>query len=244
LRNFVLAALWLLFCATGQAAERIVIGAEDAWYPYTGNMNGELRGMTVDIVREAFALQGVDVTFEMVPYTRCLNLTRRGQYVACFNVARSSQTELDFLWPDKPILRPKINIYARKGSGLKHLGVNDLKGRKVAVTRSYEYGSEFDSDRQIQRVVVDDDTKCFRMVAAQRAEFTVAYDRVGSFVIKQLQPQLGDAFEIVGDVAQVDIHLAFSRKNPDAQRHLATFNKGLAALFKSHKYQEIERAWQ
>lgn len=36
----------------------VIIGAEDDWYPSSGWADGKLQGLTIDVVREAFAAAG------------------------------------------------------------------------------------------------------------------------------------------------------------------------------------------
>ena len=43
------------------AGERVVLVAEDDWYPYSAKRNGQSEGLSVDIVRAAFASAGVTV---------------------------------------------------------------------------------------------------------------------------------------------------------------------------------------
>lgn len=53
------AALWLGAPARA-AAETVAIGAEDDWYPYGGQINGEARGFGVDLVRASFGAVGFE----------------------------------------------------------------------------------------------------------------------------------------------------------------------------------------
>ncbi len=229
---------------TNTLPKTVVIGAEDDWYPYAGKVAGEARGLGVDIVRESFAAEGISVNFAVVPYPRCMQLTKAGSYLACFNTSRTSATENDFHWPNKPMFSPICAIYARKGSNQSKLGVRDLEGKRVSVTRSYEYGSEFDSNTKVQRVVADRDLSGFQMLAAGRSDYMLAFDKVANHLLRENAGKLANKFEPVGIVTQTDIYLAFSKTYPDNLPLMEAFNRGFASIVKNGTYAKIEKRWQ
>ena len=79
--------LWaLLFAgAVALAGERIRIGAEDDWSPYSSVSKGKPVGFAVDVVRAAWAASGVDVELVPLPYARCMKEVDRGLLAGCFD---------------------------------------------------------------------------------------------------------------------------------------------------------------
>ena len=225
------------------AEQRVVIGAEDDWYPFSGVVNGQLRGMGVDIVRAAFAATGVNIELDVVPYARCLELTRQGKYVACFDTVRNRVTEADFQWPHAPLFRPEIGIYAHRLSGEHGVNVGSLAGKRVAVTRAYEYGEAFDTMSGVDRIVTDRDAYGFRMLAARRADYMLAYVRVADYVLAHAAKDVSDQIVLVGMAAQVDIYLAFSRTHPQAGKYLDLFERGFAMIERDGTWRAIEKRW-
>ena len=59
------------------AAQRIRIGAEDDWRPYSYVVEGKPVGFAVDLARAAWAAAGVEVELVPLPYARCMK--RSGQ---------------------------------------------------------------------------------------------------------------------------------------------------------------------
>ena len=71
--------LALLFATAPPAhAEPLRIGAEDDWYPYTALRDGQVQGMSVDIVKAAFAATSTDIELLPYPYARCMQLALKG----------------------------------------------------------------------------------------------------------------------------------------------------------------------
>ena len=223
-------------------AETVIVGAEDAWYPYSGLVKGELQGMTVDIVRAAYRAVGVEVKFDPMPYARCVALTRSGAQLACFDTFRTPDTESDFLWHSPSLFRVEYLIYAPADSKKKHLGVRDLEGQQVALTRGYEYGAEFDRDSKIRRELSSSDESNFRMLLAGRVAYTVTAKIIADQLF-MAHPELARKFRIVGSVSRNDVYMAFSRQHPDGPREMARFEKGLRLIRENGRLEAIERRW-
>ena len=243
LANALLAGCLVISAApAARAADTVTVGAEDSWYPYSGLVNGKLQGMTVDIVRAAFKTVGVEVKFEPMPYARCVALTRSGVQLACFDTFRTPDTESDFLWHSPSLFNVEYRVYALANSTRKHLGVRDLEGQHVAVTRGYEYGAEFDRNTKIQREQSSSDESNFRMLLAGRVDYTITAEIIANKLFQE-HPELDKKFKLVGSVSRNDVYMAFSRRHPDGPREMARFEKGLRNIRESGRLRAIERQW-
>lgn len=239
------AASWLLIwllATTPVAAETVTLGAEDDWFPYSGLVNKQVQGITIDVVRAAFAVSGIEVRYEVLPYARCMALTKSGALPACFDTLRNPGIENDYLWHDPAMFRVQYKIYALASSNESDLHPRDLEGKKVAVTRAYEYGVEFDTNEKIQRVLTSRDESNFGMVLRGRAQYTVALE-INTAMLMARRPDLAGKFKVVGAVEASEVHMAFSRRHPDAKRLMGLFEKGLRELHANGRIRAIEEAW-
>ncbi|MDM4764790.1 transporter substrate-binding domain-containing protein [Pelomonas sp. SE-A7] len=226
----------------GAAAQTVTIGAEDDWFPYSGLIDGKVQGITLDVVRAAYAVVGLEVRYEVMPYARCLAQTRAGILVACFNTLRNAAIEDEYLW-HKPAMFPvQYKIYARAESIEQNLKPKDLEGRRVAVTHAYEYGAEFDDNSRIQRVYSPRDESNFRMLLLGRADFTLALE-INTRMLIQRRPDLAGRIKMVGAVAESGVYMAFSRAHADAPRLMARFEEGLRIIGKNGRLQAIHDEW-
>lgn len=240
--KYRLMAALLLACSAAASAETVTVAAEDSWYPFSGVVQGKGQGMTVDIVRAAYRAIGVDVNFEFMPYARCVALTRSGAQLACFDTFRTPDTESEFLWHSPSMFNVEYRIYALADSKQRRLGVPDLEGQHVAVTRGYEYGAEFDRNTKVLRELSSSDESNFRMLLAGRVAYTITADVIAKSLFKQ-HPELANKFRAVGSVSRNDVYLAFSRRNPDGPREMARFEKGLKIIRENGRLQAIEGRW-
>jgi len=227
-----------------QRPVRVVIGAENDWYPYSGDRQGHAEGMTVDLVRAAFAAVGIEARFELLPYARCMVQTKAGQLLACFNTTRTSLIEADYLWPARPMFEERFLIYARADdTAANNLRVRDLEGQQVAVTRGYEYGSEFDGNSRIQRVVTSRDETNFRMLLRGRARFTLAPE-VNTRLLMEQHRELEGRFKVAGQLPLFGLYTAFSRGHPDSAAMLAAFDQGMKLITSNGLAGSIQQRWR
>jgi polar amino acid transport system substrate-binding protein len=233
--------------APAQASKwpQVVIGAEDDWPPYSSNVDGRARGITVELVTAAFAAVDIEARFELLPYVRCMAQTKAGTLVACFDTTRTALIEGDYLWPARPLFEERFLIWALADGPApeRTLQVRDLEGQQVAVTRGYEYGSAFDGNPLIARVVTAHDENNFRLLLRGRAGYTLAPDSTARLLF-QRHPELAGRFRVVGQLDSFGIYTAFSRRHPAAAATLAAFNEGMRLIHANGAARAILERWR
>jgi polar amino acid transport system substrate-binding protein len=224
---------------------RITLGAENDWFPYSGERDGRAQGMTVDLVSAAFAAVGIELNLEPLPYARCMAQTRSGVLAGCFNTTRTALIEGDYLWPARPMFNERFLIYARADEP--HSGapmqVRDLEGQQVAVTRGYEYGSDFDANPRILRTVTSHDENNFQLLIRGRARYTLAPD-ANTRLLLQRRPELEGQFKVVGALSYFGIYTTFSRQHPEARAALAAFDEGMRLITANGQAKAIQERWR
>lgn len=238
-------APWAALAQAAPPLTRVVIGAENDWYPYSAERQGRAQGLTVELVTAAYMAVGIEARFEVLPYARCMTQTRNGALVACFNTTRTALIEHDYLWPARPMFQERFLIYARADDA--HAGpplqVRDLEGQTVAVTRGYEYGSEFDANPRIQRVVTMHDENNFQLLLRGRARYTLAPDANTRLLLLR-HPELAGRFKVVGALSYFGIYTTFSRQHPDAREALAAFDEGMKIIQANGVAKAIHERWR
>ncbi len=240
----VLVVLLSLLGSCPSIAETITLGAEDAWYPYSGIIKGEARGFTVDIVRAAFAAVNIDARFEPLPYARCTKLVKDGSLLGCFNTARSSMVEGDFLWHKRAMFTSRSTIYARSDYPQRNIDVAALEGKRVAVSHTYEYGDAFDSNQKVIRDNSPNDLSGFRKLAAGRTDFALAYEKVANLLIKEHPAEFEGKLVAVGVIEELKLYTAFSKTFPNSGRYIELLDRGFEIIHKNGRFLEIEKQWK
>ncbi|MFC4160282.1 substrate-binding periplasmic protein [Chitinimonas lacunae] len=238
----LLRLLLALGCAAlATAAERIAVCAEDDFYPYSALRGDKPVGMTVDLVRAAFRRADIEVEFQPSAYNRCLTLVKRGQTVATFDTARTSEREQDYLWPSEPLTTVSVQIWGRAGMNYGRIGYQELHGRSVGVVTGYEYPPQLWQEKEISKVESRSELVNLKNVAIGRLDFTPVDAKVAAALMAA--NGLQDKLESYGTLTEFDLYMVFSRRHPDATRLMERFETGFKRLRESGEYRRIHDAW-
>lgn len=237
---------WLALCLSiGSAlthAETLRIGAEDDWYPYTALRDGKMQGMSVDIVRAAFAASDTQIELVPYPYSRCMETAERGDVVACFNTLPDKKIATDYLLPNQPLFQDDILLWANREDAVPVKSLQSLAWQRVATTIGYEYGAAFDAINSVVRVPVRRDINGFLMLERGRVDFTAAYRGTAQALFAE-RPELADAFTPVATLVRAQLFLSFSRHNPQAPAALRAFEQGMQIIHTNGVYKQILDHW-
>lgn len=236
---------WALWCTGAVAQERIRIGAEDDWRPYSYAVDGKPQGFAVDLVRAAWAAVGIQADLVPLPYSRCMIEVERGALAACFDTLRNPLLESRFRWHQQPLFKARIGIYGRIGGAQtpSNLTLDSLRGKRIGVTHGYEYGAAFDGDADMLRDVAPSDVSSLRKLAAGRVDYALVYERIADTIMAQ-RAELGRSVALVGVLTEAHLYMAFSRSFPGVERYIALFDQGLAKVRSSGEYARIDTRWR
>lgn len=250
--RFLIAGLVLFTLTETQSAaardacpleEDLVIAAEDAFFPYTGLYEGELRGFSLDIVAAAYSAVGCDVSFVKTPYNRCIREVEAGRQIGCFNTTNSQENRKRFIFHEEPLFRGRIQIYAHPD----HSGAftaADFQTGRFAVVRGYTYTDEFDSNPKIYKIEVESDLQTLALVARGRADFAVVYEKVAQYQIGKNSRRIDPAPVPVFELVEFDLFISFSKHFPERSTALAQLlDEGLRTIRADGTYAAIEGNW-
>jgi polar amino acid transport system substrate-binding protein len=237
----LLAPLLLSFAMLGARAGPLKLVTGDDYLPYTAkNMpNG---GMLTEIVRRSFELSGHPTTLDWVPWKRGYELTRIGEYDATFPYIRKDEREKDFLFSDL-VYGGVLSVYARRDNGIDPARHDSFQGLTYCVAGGFIVYKEFDPmlrDARIKLQRPPSLLSCARMLALGRADFFITESSVGDEVLQQAQ--VGDkVVRLATPFDRADFYLIISKRHPNGQALLDSFNAGLRRLKASGEYERIVR---
>ncbi|AZD57546.1 amino acid ABC transporter, periplasmic amino acid-binding protein, putative [Pseudomonas chlororaphis subsp. aurantiaca] len=236
-RAFALIGLLLL----GQSAyaEKLRLVA-DAWPPFTDAtlVNG---GLATDIVSTALARAGYASEFEQVPWARALLGVGEGRYDvlvnAWFNEARTQLGQFS-----SEYLVNRVRFIRRKDTPIEYTNLKQLHEYPIAVVRGYAYSPDFDSDPELQKVLVHNFAMAVRMLAADRVKLTLEDEYVARYYLARESPRVRNAVEFLpNSLSENGLHILVSLKNPEHEQIVAKFDREIEAMKADGSYDRLLR---
>lgn len=223
--------------------ETVTIAGEDDWAPYSSVAAGSSQpvGLAVDIVREAFATQGIAVRFVGLPFARCMYLAKVGRVAGCFNATLVDDLRDDYHWHATPMFHEELAIFGRTADGHANVTLADLEGRSVGYTLGYTYPLSFRQNERIRKVEAKSDQQLLQMLRSGRVDF-ILINTLPAWLRMAGDPALRDALMRVGVVSQDGFWVAFTKATPDGQRLSQRFEQGLAVLQASGRLAQMQSA--
>jgi len=136
-------ALCLLAPAQALAGEAPVVLVADPWCPHTCDSQSGIDGYMVDIAREAFAMDGLEVIYKTTSWARAMRDVRQER--ADGAVGALVDEAPDLITHRQP-LGVQVNVFLTRGDDpWRFTGLDSLAGRQVGSVRSYSYSAEIDA---------------------------------------------------------------------------------------------------
>lgn len=230
-------------CTLAGAVQTVVIAAEDDWAPYSAAQPGQAdpAGFAVDMVREVFKTQGIDVKFQTVPFPRCMYLARIGAVAGCFNATIVDGNRDLYTWHTTPMFEEDLAIFGPAASQRTNLRLQDLEDKRVGYTVGYTYPSDFYNHPRIDRRGVRSDGLQMQMLVAGRLDY-VLLNTMPAYLRINKDPQLKGRLKKVGLISSDGFWVAFSKARVDSRQLAELFERGLLELKASGRYKTMQEA--
>ena len=232
-RRVILLLLGTLLGTSARAAEPIKLAIGE-WPPYF-SQNLRENGVFAHIVKEAFAREGLDVSYEFYPWKRALLLAENGSVSGSPGWIMSNERARTFLFSD-PVILSKEVLFFRKDKPVNFRTLADLKGKTLGATIGYSYGAAFDAAEKAGDFTLDraiDDTSNLRKLLAGRFDMIVLNRAVGFELLHSFPT--ADRERIAAStvsVSEKQSRMVIAKTLPNAEKLMQTFNQGLAKVIK------------
>jgi ABC-type amino acid transport substrate-binding protein len=220
----------------------------NAVYPPLVNPQGHAggEGVDIDIAREALSRGGFKGPIELqwVPWKRVLFMLEHGTADFTTTVNFSAERDRFVRWSRPYRAGVNYHFYTRRGSPLRLNNLQDLRGRRLALSEGFIYpksvlamvGTALEYGRDVGTAV--------QLVERGRAEVVIVSALAGTWEIRRLgvagllQRQPLEHFNAEPSF------MAFSRQSPRAEAALAAMNAGLISLQRDGTISRLERQYQ
>jgi len=250
--NITLNALFLLFnCLllssyTHATPKTINIGA-DPWCPYNCDPEEQHHGIMVDVARQAFALSGYKLNYQIINWARAKQLVKNGNLDGIIGMARNPSSELLYYFSNTALGQSQVCLYRRSRDKWRFKSVNSLGQRSFGWINDYGFANdpldtwvkERKHTKQIT-IIAGEQTyqRLFKLLQVERID-TFAEDRnVIAYELKK--SGLGDEIKIAGCLSSIDnVHLAFSLESKNKEIWAKALESGVRKLRYSGQLNKI-----
>ena len=109
--------------------------------PYVFEHNGEIKGIALEIVEEAFRRMQQPVNVKLLPWARALKYIKRGKADAIFTAFKNPERETFMVYSKEVLINQTISLFVRKDSNIIFDGdLKKLSNYRFGVVRKVSYG--------------------------------------------------------------------------------------------------------
>lgn len=233
----------ILLCATvltsaPVGAQDLTIVFED-YPPYEYIEDNEVKGINVELIREAFKRMAINPQFEPRPWKRALYELKNGDILALSSGFKTPERETYGLFPSEPLAMETVMVIALKTSAVEINSLEDLRGLKVGVIREYAYGNEFDTLEGLTKVEANSNPRLLQMLLNQRMDVIIG----NKAVFKHLAKSIGQLAHIrfAYEITNEPLYLFFSRARGQFAENLSKdFGKAIKTMHDDGTFKAIE----
>jgi len=253
---FPLLAFLLLFTAVAQPSKANepsplpgqVVLAADPWCPHNCKAGSVVEGYMVDILRRAFALQDISVSYVNMSWTRALQQVRSQRVDGIIGIFASDAG--DFLFPEEALGYSETMFFAHPDSQWTYDGLKSLENRTLLVIADYFYAPsihQYIHNNRNQRDLIwelsgqQPLTRAIALIGQGRADLLFEDRQVMAWTLRN-KPDL-PKLRSSGNIYAAPIYAAFAPAHPHAQALARILSDGVRHLRATGELKRIYQSY-
>ena len=224
---------------TGMAAGNSVSITSVPWPPYYSQYLDNY-GIVPHIVKAVYERIGRTPQFNFQAWAAALKEAQEGKYDALCNEYFSEERAKKFYFSD-PYMESEIVFFKRKGEDITWSTLESLKPYRIGVVRGYINSEEFDAADFLKKREARSDLLNIKSLLLKQTDLIVM-DKLVAFQVNdtKLFGHEKNAIEPLTPPLFVQkLHMLFSKVNPESEKRVKEFNKGLKEIKEDGTYKKI-----
>lgn len=207
--------------------------------PYEYVEDGQVKGINMDIIREAFKRLGMTPFFEPRPWNRGLYQLQTGEILALSSGFKTKERMLFAYFPEAPLAMETNMVISRADRDISVTSLEDLRGMRIGVVRGYAYGTEFDTMRGLHVIEAQSAHQLLLMLLNDRMDVAICNEAVFRYIARKEMAL--DDIRFVYEVSREPLYLMFSREHGARAKQLASdFGRIIKQMKKDGTFAAIE----
>lgn len=239
MKYFVLGLCFISNLALASEPIRLVTGN---YPPYEYEEAGEVKGLVVEVLKEAFSRSNQNVEFTVVPWARALWMAQHGEADGVFATIKTPEREQTLSFSNESLIPLSAVFFVKKGNPIQYHGdLNSMANFNIGLLRQGSYGVEFDNAIKTGVLKNPDFTTDtltnIKKLVTGRIEL-MAGDRIGTLYLLQQNKLLDQVSVLSPEISTSASYLAFN-KNKDYTSTRDAIDKAIKSMKKDGSYQRI-----
>ena len=204
-------------------------------------------GKIVEIIRESFDNEGINLNVKFFPWKRALKNSLEGDgFSGSLIWPKYKETDGGFLFSDEPVLKSDIVVFHLRNKDINWDGtLPTIKGLKIGVRSARHLGELVDKgieSKQLNIQEVPKDILNFKKLLKGRVDIVITDYQTGCDIIaNNFTPEEQAKFVVhsIPVVKDMEYYLLVNRAVNSAEALITSFSKGFKTLVDDGRYDEI-----
>lgn len=231
MKRSLMSVIIVLFLSAGicYGADKHITSAANAWPPFLDpDVPGQ--GLSIEIVKAAFAARGYTFDHKFIPWARAVNEVKKGKIDILPDTWYTGERS-NFLMFSKPYASNQVKFIKKTGTPFEYEGMESLTGKKIGIILKYGYGDEFMNAKNFTRDGVSDFVTNIKKLVSGRIDLTLEDEIVAKSILSKKDPALLKQIEFTKkSYSSNDLHVTCGLANPRHEEIINAFNKGLETI--------------
>lgn len=222
----------------------------DHWYPFNGEPKSQMEGYVVDIAREIFSKQKIDIDYQLMPWARALKEVDGGSIDGIVCVSKSEAPTI--VYPDESFGEISSVFFALPSLSWRYSGMESLAGKRIGYASDYSYGEEFqkyvDSHQtdkiHLQGIGGDDPMQInIEKLLKGRIDLVIATPEVLRATLSKMGKNADFLINVGGPEEKEPIYIGLNPKNPNSARYAKILSEGIIEMKRNGRWHAIQKRY-
>ena len=211
--------------------------ASDIWPPFTNV--APHRSFATDLVSEALSRSGIQITIEILEFEEVIEGIGAGNFHGSAALWYSKERE-EILLFSAPYLQNQLILVGRKGADVNISSITELKGKRVSVVGTYEYGSEVDEATGVEFVAGHSDQENLERLIQGEVDYMLVDALLMQYLLTHQKEDVIKFLQVgTNHLLKRSLHFAIRRDVEGAQSIIDRFNQGIIKMVSDGSYNRI-----
>ena len=228
--------LLIIFIVSTAQAQTLKL-ASDVWPPFT-NVENEVH-FSSDIVLEALKRSGYSAEISIIDFGDVIAQINQSKYDGSAALWISDERQETMLF-SRPYLENRLVLVGKKGSPVIYTELSELRGKKLAIVPTYDYGPELRNQKSLILAEAKNEQECLNLLLAGQVDY-ILLDNLLAHHLKEYQHTDVSNFLAIGNVPMLNksLHFAVSKNVPNAEEIINQFNASIEEMIKDGSYNDL-----